>query len=94
MTAGDTESVQRLGGRGVPLEDPYQHGFGPYDHLDWFRHQNEMVRAREWCLVCRRATPEHEDVYRKFIAAGGCIEGPFCSENCFWRWMIGEGRDE
>jgi hypothetical protein len=42
---------------------------------------NDMVRHRTGCIVCKN-NPE-ETVYG---ATDGLLEGPFCGEECRWRW--------
>lgn len=69
------------------LQDPYQNSLGPHDHPDWFRHQNRGVMARTSCLVCGGSLPESEEFGWKYAQAAGCLEGPFCSPECYWRWL-------
>lgn len=50
------------------------------------REHNREVRQRDECRVCDGEVPD-EDFSKKFAAAGGCLTGPFCSPDCYWRWM-------
>lgn len=75
------------------LQDPYQNAWGPYDSEDWFRHQNAAVMGRNECIVCGGFRfPWPDDLSWKYASAGGCLEGPFCSEDCYWTWFHGGGR--
>ncbi|WP_435346331.1 hypothetical protein [Haloarchaeobius sp. HRN-SO-5] len=50
------------------------------------RDHNRRVRQLEACDVCGGDVPD-EDFSAKLAAAGGCLTGPFCSRECYWRWM-------
>ena len=46
---------------------------------------NAEIRQRTDCIWCGdRADDDHEC---KYAAAGGILEGPFCSSDCYWAWM-------
>lgn len=53
---------------------------------------NDEVAGRQYCKVCSVSVREGEYPH-KFAAAGGAIAGPFCSEDCFWRFMLGDYDD-
>ena len=68
------------------LADPYQRDVtGMCD--EFFRIHNAGVMARAACLTCDGSIPESHDFNWKFVAAGGCMEGPFCSPDCMWSWL-------
>lgn len=94
MTDTDENSGKRSEGIELPstedAEDPYQHNFGPYHNDDWFRHQFKGVEARAECLVCKGSIPWSNEFSWKYVQAGGCVEGPFCSRRHMWRWMNGD----
>jgi len=48
--------------------------------------KNRNVRQREECLQCGDDVPE-KDFSAKYAGAGGVLAGPFCSSECYWRWM-------
>ncbi|SEN04861.1 hypothetical protein SAMN05216388_1001243 [Halorientalis persicus] len=50
------------------------------------RDHNRKVRQRDECRVCDGDVPE-KDFPTKYAAAAGCLAGPFCSSECYWRWM-------
>jgi len=47
---------------------------------------NRRVRQLDECDVCGDEVPE-EDFSEKYAAAAGALAGPFCSSECYWRWM-------
>ena len=49
---------------------------------------NAKVRDRPYCQHCRHAVRDR-DYGHKFIQAGGCLAGPFCSWGCMMDWLIG-----
>ena len=49
---------------------------------------NAEVRDRPYCQHCRHAVRDR-DYDHKFIQAGGCLAGPFCSWDCMMGWLIG-----
>lgn len=69
-------------------EDPYQADFGPYVNDDWFRHQNAEVMDRTECLMCEGSLPWSDEFSWKYAAAGGLLEGPFCSKECHFDWLL------
>lgn len=51
-------------------------------------HHNARKRREEQCSMCGEAVPE-QDFSAKFAGAGGVLAGPFCSRDCYWRFMDG-----
>lgn len=50
---------------------------------------NAEVRDRPYCQHCRHAV-RGRDYEHKFIRAGGCLAGPFCSWDCMMGWLVGD----
>lgn len=51
------------------------------------REHNEEVRSRQYCQVCSVSVRERDHPF-KYAAAGGAITGPFCSDDCYWKFMV------
>jgi len=49
-------------------------------------HANARTLRKEWCECCGRAVPQ-EHFSTKFAQAGGVLAGPFCSSDCYWRFI-------
>ncbi|TQQ78572.1 hypothetical protein EGH24_13705 [Halonotius terrestris] len=48
---------------------------------------NREVRDRDECLQCGYSDIPSDEFSFKYAAAGGVVEGPFCSPGCYWGWM-------
>lgn len=72
---------------GCAVSQTVQTTFARRIRAGWqFHLQNRRVRERDYCIECGRAIRDDEYDW-KFVAAGGCLEGPFCGQTCVWRWL-------
>ena len=55
--------------------------------MEWERQAaNEAVFQGAYCEQCTRAVGEDPE----FLAAGGVVAGPFCSDQCRWTFLFDE----